>query len=191
MGPLPDAPITTRVVNARYQAEQPALLAGSLAHDLLWSGPGAGQYEEVVLHALVALVHLQLLARVPALAHTGTELARRQNSLAITLVNSRHPGSADISIEAPDGPGTIPGGAPSMQTPDFLSIPFVSGTPVAADAPALLTAVMTNITGATPPTPLRYDDALGEWWSSAGARGALDPAAQWRAAVALTLLDPA
>jgi hypothetical protein len=188
VGPPADGPTTTRVVNERYHAEVPTLLAGSLAHDLLWSGPGAGQYEEVVLHALVALVHLQLLARVPALAHTGTELARRQNSLAITLLNSRHPGSADISVQAPDGPGTIPGGAPSMQTPDFWSIPFVSGTPTAADAPPLLTAVMTNVTGATPRSPVRYDDTLGEWWSSLGARGALDPAAQVRAAVALGLL---
>ncbi len=148
-------------MNERYRAEVPTLLAGSLAHDLLWSGPGAGQYEEVVLHALVALVHLQLLARTPALAHTGTELARRQNSLAITLVNSRHPGSADIAVRAPDGPGTIPGGAPAMQTPDFWSIPFVSGTPVAAGAPALLGEVLARATGATPPSPLRYDDAPG------------------------------
>jgi hypothetical protein len=184
-----DADATARVVNARYCAEVPTLLAGSLAHDLLWSGPGAGQYEEVALHALVALVHLQLLARTPALAHTGTELARRQNSLAITLLNSRHPGSADISIAAPDGPGTIPGGAPGMQTPDFWSIPFVSGAPVAAAAPALLGPVLQRATGAAPPSPLRYDDALGEWWSAQGTRGALDRAAQWRAAVALGLLD--
>jgi hypothetical protein len=184
-----DASLGARVVNQRYHAEVPTLLAGSLAHDLLWSGPGAGQYEEAVLHALVALVHLQLLARTPALAQTGTELARRQNSLAITLLNSRHPGSADIAVKAPDGPGTIPGGAPGMQTSDFWSIPFVSGPPVAADAPELLGDVLQRVTGATPPAPLRYDEALGEWWSAQGARGALDRAAQWRAAVALTLLD--
>jgi hypothetical protein len=183
-----DAP-STRVVNERYRAEVPTLLAGSLAHDLLWSGPGAGQYEEAVLHALVALVHLQLLARTPALAHTGTELARRQNSLAITLLNSRHPGTADLAVKAPDGPGTIPGGAPDMQTPDFWSIPFVGGPPVAADAPTFLGEVLARVTGATPPSPLRYDDALGDWWSAQGARGALDRAAQWRAAVALGLVD--
>jgi hypothetical protein len=190
VGPPDGAPVATRVVNERYQAELPTLLTGSLAHDLLWSGPGAGQNEEVVLHALVALVHLQLLARTPALAHTGTELARRQNSLAITLLNSRHPGSADISVRAADGAGTIPGGAPGMQTPDFWSIPFVSGPPAAADAPALLGAVLHRVTGAPPPAPLRYDDDLGTWWSTQGTRGALDRAAQWRAAVALGLVDP-
>jgi hypothetical protein len=36
---------------------------------------------------------------------------------------------------------------------------------------------------------VRYDDALGDWWSAAGTRGALDRAAQVRAAVALGLLD--
>jgi hypothetical protein len=76
-----------------------------------------------------------------------------------------------------------------MQTPDFWSIPFVSGTPVAADAPALLGEVLARATDATPPSPLRYDDDLGAWWSSHGTRGALDRGAQWRAAVALGLLD--
>jgi hypothetical protein len=98
-----------RVVNERYVAEHPALLAGSLAHDLLWNPDGAGQFEEATLHALCAMVHVQLIAKEPALARTGTELARRQNSLAITLLNSRHPGSADIALIAPDGLGTIPG----------------------------------------------------------------------------------
>jgi hypothetical protein len=191
VGPAVDDPAGVRVVNQRYRAEHPGLLAGSLAHDLLWSGPGAGQYEEVVLHALVALVHLQLIARTPALAHTGTELARRQNSLAITLLNSRHPGRADIAVKAPDGPGTIPGGAPGMQTPDFWSIPFVGGTPRAGAAPPLLAAVLERVTGAAPPVPLRYDEALGEWWSERGTRGALDRAAQWRAAVALGLVSVA
>jgi hypothetical protein len=189
VGPAADARDGERVVNERYRAEVPTLLAGSLAHDLLWSGPGAGHYEEVVLHAVVALVHLQLLARDPALARSGTELARRQNSLAITLLNSRHPGEADIAVRAPDGPGTIPGGAPGMQTPDFWSIPFVSGPPQAADAPALLGDVLQRVTTAPPPTPLRYDDALGTWWADRGSRGALDRAAQWRAAVALGVLD--
>ncbi len=170
VGPRVAGPGDERVVNERYRAEHPALLAGSLAHDLLWSGEGAGQYEEVTLHALCALVHAQLLARAPFLAATGTELARRQNSLAITLLNSRHPGSAEVAVRAPDGPGTIPGGAPGMQTPDFWSIPFVSGAPVEADAPALVGRVLARVTGDDPtlPAPLRYDDALGVWWSDRG-----------------------
>jgi hypothetical protein len=192
VGPGTDARPGVRLVNERYRAEHPALLAGSLAHDLLWSGPDAGQYEEVTLHALCALVHVQLLARAPSLARLGTELARRQNSLAITLLNSRHPGADDLAVRALDGPGTVPGGAPGMQTPDFWSIPFVSGPPVAGDAPALLGTVLHAVTGdPCLPAPLCYDDALGDWWSARGVRGALSLDAQWRAACALTLVgDP-
>jgi len=190
VGPPAGGPASHRVVNERYRAEHPALLAGSLAHALLWSGPGAGQYEEATLHALGALVHVQLLARSPSLASTGTELARRQSSLAITLLNSRHPGRAEISVVAPDGPGTIPGGAPSMQTPDFWSVPFVRGTPSAGDAPARLAAVLGRVAppGAALPEPLRYDEALGAWLSATGLRGALDVVDQLRAARALGLV---
>ena len=119
----PDA-AGTRVVNERYRAEDPRLLLPSIVHDLLWSGPGAGHAEETVLHALGAYVHAQLLGRDRALADLGTELARRQSSLTITLLNSRRPGASTITLVAPDGPGTIPGGASSMQTPDFWSVPF-------------------------------------------------------------------
>lgn len=191
VGPAAHGDRSVRLVNARYRAEHPVLLAPSLTHDLLWSGPGAGQYEEVVLHALCALVHVQLLARCPFVADLGTELARRQHSLAITLLNSRHPGSPDISLIAPDGPGTIPGGAESMQTPDFWSIPFVGGEARAADAPALLGDVLTLLApaGAPPaPSPARYDEVLGAWLSATGLRGAIDARAQYAAAVSLGLL---
>ncbi len=196
VGPAAHGDLSVRLVNARYRAEHPVLLAPSLTHDLLWSGPGAGQYEEVVLHALCALVHVQLIARHAFVADLGTELARRQHSLAITLLNSRHPGSPDVSLVAPDGPGTIPGGAASMQTPDFWSIPFVSGDPVASDAPALLDAVLARVEqrGRAPgapgaPTPLRFDETLGAWLSATALRGALSPRDQYRAAVALGLLS--
>jgi len=192
VGPAAQGDGSVRLVNARYRAEHPVLLAPSLTHDLLWSGPGAGQYEEVVLHALCALVHVQLVARHPFVADLGTELARRQHSLAITLLNSRHPDSPDVSLVAPDGPGTIPGGAESMQTPDFWSIPFVSGEPAPSAAPALLGDVLVRVAAPgvpAPPTPLRYDEALGAWLSASALRGALSPRDQYVAAVALGLLS--
>jgi hypothetical protein len=194
VGPAARGDLSVRLVNARYRAEHPVLLAPSLTHDLLWSGPGAGQYEEVVLHALCALVHVQLVARHRFVADLGTELARRQHSLAITLLNSRHPGSADISVVAPDGPGTIPGGAEGMQTPDFWSIPFVSGEPRAADAPPALGAVLARVAASdapvdSAPASLRYDDALGAWISGTALRGALTAREQYSAAVALGLLQ--
>ena len=191
VGPTADGGPRLRVVNERYHAEHPALLALSLTHDLLWRGAGASQCEEATLHALGAMVHVQLLARCPELARTGTELARRQNSLAITLLNSRHPGNADISLVAPDGPGTIPGGAPSMQTRDFWSIPFVGNGPHDGDAPALLGAVLARVLGpgATPAEPPRYDDALGALLSERLGRDWLPLDAQWRAAAALGLVE--
>jgi hypothetical protein len=180
----------TRVVNDRYRAEHPASLALSLTHDLLWDGT-ASQYQEVILHALGSMVHLQLLAATPTLGALGTELARRQNSLALTLLNSRSPGSPDISLIAPEGPGTIPGGAAALQTPDFWSIPFVGGTPVATDAPALLGPVLTYVLdpGTEQPTPLRYGPELGELLSTHGARAWIGYDEQWRAARALGALD--
>ncbi|MSO38390.1 MAG: hypothetical protein EXQ69_09110 [Acidimicrobiia bacterium] len=139
IGPQVEGANTTRhVVNARYQSEHFALLTPSLAHYLLWSGPGAGHAEETTLHFLAALVHVQTLSRAPAIADLGTELARRPNSLAITLLNSRHPGESRISVVAPDGLGTIPGGSSSMQTPDFWSVPF---GPAAADGESISDAV--------------------------------------------------
>ena len=192
VGPGPGGDDGIRVVNARYRAEHPVLVAPSLVHDLLWSGPDAGQYEEVVLHALCALVHTQLLARHPFVGDLRTELARRQHSLAITLLNSRHPGRAELSVVAPDGPGTIPGGAEDMQTPDFWSVPFVSGPPPAASAPPLLADVLARVAvpdAAPPPAPLRYDEALGAWLSATALRGALTVEDQYRAAVALGLLS--
>jgi hypothetical protein len=162
VGPPADGAPATRVVNARYRHELPFLFAPSLAHDLLWSGPGAGDTEETTLHAVAAMVHVQLLARLRLdRADLGTELARRQSSLAITLLNSRRPGSADITLVAPDGPGTIPGGAPAMQTPDFWSVPFGPATSASpAEAPPLLTTVLAAVLadGVTLPAPVRYDD---------------------------------
>jgi hypothetical protein len=181
----PDGP--ERVVNDRYLAEHPALLAGSLAHDLLWTPATTGHAAEAMLHAVVAMVHVQLVARVPRLAHLGTELARRQNSLAITLLNSRRPGDPRVRLRAPDGPGTIPGGNPKMQTPDFWSIPFA---PTRDDpAPALFARVLDELVprGVTHPTPLRFDDALAAWIDEHGDDRWLTPDDQLAAMTALGL----
>jgi hypothetical protein len=191
VGPVDGSPDRVRMVNDRYRAEHPALMASSIAHDLLWNPSGAGQFEEATLHMICALVHLQLVARWPALAHRGTELARRQNSLAISLVNSRQPADPVIRVIAPDGPGTIPGGSPDMQTCDFWSIPFVGGSPVSSPAPSLLATVLQRAVGSADALDRveRYDQGLGEALSRTGLGGALDRAAQLRAVVALGLVD--
>jgi hypothetical protein len=191
VGPAPDGPPGARALNDRYAAEHPAVVAPSLAHDLLWSGDGHDQYEEACLHAVLAMVHLQVIARSPWIAHLGTELTRRQNSLAVTLANSRHPGSAALAVRADDGPGTIPGGDPSMQTPDFWSIPFAGGPVTDRPAPPALTEVLAGVAaepGAVP-DPLRYDDALSGFLAKDLGRQWLSVAEQLRVGVALGLVD--
>ncbi|MEP6623921.1 MAG: hypothetical protein ABJC79_05735 [Acidimicrobiia bacterium] len=166
VGPSAGEPVTTRVVNRRYQAEDARLLLPSIVHDLLWSGPAAGHAEETVLHALGAYVHTQLLARAPELASTGTELARRQNSITITLLNSRRPGSATVTLVASDGPGTIPGGDPKMQSSDFWSVPFGARIGDGVPIPALARRVFGVLAGVmAEEVPAVYGDPLGDWCS--------------------------
>lgn len=137
---------THRVVNERYRHEHPFLATGSLLHQLCWNPGADGNPQEVLLHALLAVAHAQLLALVPSLVGT-TELARRQQSLVLSLLCSRPAGSAKVRIIAPDGEGTIPGGEPSMQTPDLWSIPFASGDPAVPAPPTLALVVGPWITG--------------------------------------------
>ncbi len=174
-----------RVVNERYRAEDARLLLPSIVHDLLWSGPGAGHAEETLLHALGAYVHAQLLARDGSLADLGTELARRENSITITLLNSRRQGSATVTLVAPDGPGTIPGGAPGMQTPDFWSVPFASRADDCAPISPLVREVLSTIAGVEAAVvPSTFDDHLGAWCSDAFG-SILEPPVQFAAADAL------
>lgn len=191
VGPAPGDVTGSRAVNARYEAEHPALVAPSLAHDLLWSGDGGDRVEEATLHALLAMVHLQVISRSPWIAHLGTELARRQNSLAVTLADSRHPGSAAIAVRADDGPGTIPGGAPGMQTRDFWSIPFAPGGASGRPAPEPLADALAEVASdpRTVPVPLRYDDALADWMALDLGDRWLTTAEQLRARVALGLVE--
>lgn len=192
VGTAAGAPPTERRVNERYAAEHPVLLAPSLAHDLLWRSTGAGKVEETILHAVAAMVHVQRLAAAPALADLRTELARRQHSLALALLLSRHPASADLTLVAPDGLGTLPGGAPALATPDFWSVPFGSGPSADPDAPAPLVAVLRHAygPGAPVPEPLGYDDALVALCARPLGDDWLSPAARLRVVIALGLVDP-
>lgn len=177
------------VVNDRYRSEHPALLMPSIAHTLLWTGPGAGEAEEVFLHALVALLHVQSIVRHAAIAHRGTELARRQNSLSLSLLNSREPDDVAVRLRAPDGSGTIPGGDPGMQTPDFATIPFARGDDPRRPRPDVIDEVLEAVRGdarGAPPSG-RYDERLLDSFEL-DSRWAAERLA---ASVALGLLDPA
>ena len=177
---------SVRALNARYAAEPPAVIAPSLAHDLLWSG-GSDHHEEATLHAVLAMVHLQIVARLAYVAGLGTELTRRQNSLALTLLNSRHPGSDALSVRADDGPGTIPGGDPRLDGPDFWSIPFAPRADVPPEPSPLLTAVLAAVVADSDavPRPLRYDDRLADLLARDQGRDWLPLGDHIRAALAL------
>lgn len=188
VGPVAGGDPGHRVVNRRYRAEHPGLVVASLAHALLWSGPGAGHDEEATLHLVGAVAHLQLVDRQPALAHTGTELARRQNSVALSVLTSRHPGDDRVSVVAPDGPGTLPGGDPAMDTPDFWSIPFGPPSASPVPAPALLAPVVAAMAGGPVGSAGAYGPGLAAELSASGLAGALPTGSQLRVAVALGLV---
>lgn len=152
--------LTERLISERYRNEDVALLSGPVAHELLCSPIARCDGEEKFVHGILAMVHMQLLSRTPDLAAAGTELARRLNSISLSLFNSRQPLDPAFRFIAPDGPGTIPGGQPNMQTPDFWSIPFLSGHPDPVPIPAQVLSVLTAI-GCDPDVleqPLLYDE---------------------------------
>lgn len=191
VGPRDAGDPSVRVVNSRYAAEHPLLIAASIAHDLAWSGPGANHSEETVLHLLVAVVHTCFIADYPHLALHDTELTRRQNSLALPLLCSHQPGSDVLAPVAPDGGGTAPGGDPAMSTPDFWSIPFGPPGP-ATSMPAVVSHIVDAVCASTgvggePPT---YDDQLGQRMSRRGLTGVLNLGDHLRACITLGLVDP-
>jgi hypothetical protein len=178
-----------RVVNERYRHEPFPLLAGSLMHDLLHHEPAVSDAEETLLHALLAAVHLQVISRSPGVAGT-TELARRQNSLALSLLCSRQPGEPEIRIVASDGLGTIPGGSPSMQTPDFWSIPFAPDLPEPRPPTLVLREVLDALLGtvAGADRPVVVDEQVAEMLDAVVLSRELRPHELVAAAAALTLL---
>ena len=169
-----DSDAARRVLNERYASEHPAVVAPSLAHALCHHGDAASSDEEATLHGVLAAVHTWLLAGNPALGELRSELARRQASLTITLLNARAPGSTLASIRCPDGPGTIPDGNPALQCPDLWSIPFNSRSPQECDlfVPRPVRDSLARLAaGTAPPVPDRYDDSLGLWLTEHLGRG--------------------
>ena len=183
-----------RVLNERYRAEHPAVVAPSVAHALCHHGELASNAEEATLHGVLGAVHTWLLAGTPALGALRSELARRQASLTITLLNARAPGAPTASIRCPDGPGTIPGGNPALQCPDLWSIPFTSRDPHRCDlfVPRPVRDSLARLAaGTAPPVPDRYDDLLGHWLTEHMGRGVwFGAAVRAGAGLSLGLLSP-
>jgi hypothetical protein len=176
------------VINERYCAEHPLLLSGALVHELLASQPASSNSEEVLLHGVLAMIHLVQVDRNPSLAHLGTELSRRANSLAVSLINSRNLGSPRFRLRAPSGGGTIPGGVPGMQTPDFWSIPFTrsdSSEPVPENA----RNVLEHFVRASFAQGLEYNQAGVDWFDDHRSTSWLPPTRLLRVVTTLGLLS--
>ncbi len=184
-----------RVLNERYAAEHPAVIAPSLAHAICHHGELASNAEEATLHGLLAAAHTWLLAGDPSLGGLRTELARRQASLTISLLNARPPDSSAASIRCPDGPGTIPGGNPALQGPDLWSIPFTARPVQDCDlsVPDPVRESLAHLAaGTASPVPDRYDDRLGQWLTDHMGHGAwFGPVVRLAAGRALGLLPDA
>ena len=160
------------IFNVRYAGEHFALLSAFFAHEILHHDVKLTATEEVILHALTAVVHMQLLSRHPDLATSGTELARYTNDFVLLFVNSRVPGSAKSAIFAPTGRGTAPGSARSQR--DFssyakewglggLSMSPTDSTP----APPVFATVLRRLLapGVAIPKPLTYSRKTAELFS--------------------------
>ena len=181
-----------RVLADRYAAEHPAVVAPSLAHAICHHGETASNAEEATLHGLLAAAHTWLLAGDPALGRLRTELARRQASLTISLLNARAPDSSAASIRCPNGPGTIPGGNPALQGPDLWGIPFTGRPAQDCDlsVPDPVRESLAHLAaGTASPVPDRYDDELGQWLTDHMGQGAwFGPVVRVAAGRALGLL---
>jgi hypothetical protein len=135
------------ILNVRFQGDHFALLSAVFAHEILHHDTAANNAEEVLLNAVTATVHTQLLSRHPELAALDTELSRNMNDYVLEFANSRTPGSPRSAIIAPGGKGVVPGSA--KDAADFwavISKQYVGqirgGTPETLPAPPVFATVL-------------------------------------------------
>lgn len=108
---------TQIILNVRHRSEHFALLGPIFAHEILHHDLQANYPEEVILNALTAVVHMQLVSRHPELATSGTELSRYMNEWVLEFMNSRAPGSSRSAIVVKGGKGVALGSG--RNAPDF------------------------------------------------------------------------
>ena len=190
VGPPVGGPTGHHVVNERYRAEPFALFAPSLVHDLLHHEPAAADPDETLAFGLAAAVHLQLLSRSPELAGP-TELARRQSSLALALLESRAPGSASVALVLPESPARWSAPGDAGRTRGFWSIPFLPERPQPAPATRALARLLDDLWcgGADAAPGGLVDEHLAEAIDRRVLARELRPAELVEAGVALTVFD--
>lgn len=99
------------VFNRRYEGENLRLKRSVWVHEILHDDTTVTVAEEVVLHAVTSMIHMELLCEAPHLAYVDTELTRYLNGYALQFLNSREVGASNSEIFAPTGTGVAPGSA--------------------------------------------------------------------------------
>lgn len=128
-------------VNDRYEREDFRYLVGVMGHEFLHDDAELRRAEEVVLNGLSGMTYLQVLRTDPQLAHTGTELSRQMNTLALLFLNSRERRSPNSELYAPTGTGVFPGGP--HQFPDVWTA--YGGDAATSPAPRALAQVARGV----------------------------------------------
>lgn len=128
------------IINQKYQYEDPRIVGPLIAHETLHQDRTVTNKEEMLAHSLDTMVYGQVILENPALARSGTELARRQNTKLMTRLNSRD-ANGNLRLTTAQG-NVLPGGTPTAN----FAAPF---QPLGADTPgnANLNAMVSKVTG--------------------------------------------
>lgn len=141
----------TIVINPRLQYEDPRTLGTLLAHESLHSDDPSSQKEELVAHSIESIIWGQMIKEDPALARSGTEMVRRENTKLMALLNSRDT-NGNIRLTTSQG-NVYPGGT------ELANFATAFG-PLGADTPgnATMQAMLKRITN-LPMTGANFSDA--------------------------------
>lgn len=147
---------STIIMNDKYQHEDFRLFSAILAHEVLHSDSTVGGQEELIADSLEALIHGQFVSEDPSLAHSGTELSRRQNTQLMARLNSR---DAQGRLRLLTSTGNVyPGGTQELS--HFAAAFNLSVNPN-TPGNAVLEQMLTNVVGSgvTVPANPNFDDA--------------------------------
>lgn len=140
------------IVNSRYQGENFQLLTNTMAHEALHQDSAVTPTEEAISNTMDSLIYGKLVTENPSLAQSGTELARRLNTLMLGRLNSRD-ANGNLRVFTAQS-NVLPG---SNQTfPNFASLLNYPSTASKTDSTpgnAVLTDMIKKVTGQTVASP--------------------------------------
>jgi hypothetical protein len=127
---IPDGNKMKVVFNDTYQYENPKLLGTTLCHEGLHQDTLDSNKEELIANAIESVIYGQLANDDEGLARSKTELARRENTKLMALVNSRDANGA-IHILSSNTDNVYPGSSNPLP---YFGYGFVSAG-LGADTP--------------------------------------------------------